>query len=48
MKLSLMIFVTGLMAQDSNTRTPRPLHLVLDDLLREDSSSSGPYGGYLR
>jgi len=51
MKLSLIILVTTIMAEiaeNSNLRTPKPLHMVLDDLLQLDSSSSGPYGGYLR
>ena len=34
--------------ENSNLRTPKPLHMVLDDLRRLDGSSSGPYGGGLR
>ena len=51
MKLSLIILVTTIMAEiakNSNLRTPKPLHMVLDDLLQFDSSSSGPFGLGLR
>ena len=51
MKLSLLILLTSIMAEiaeNSNLRTPKPLHMVLDDLFKFDGSSSGPYGGGLR
>ena len=51
MKLSLLILVTSIMAEiaeNSSLRTPKPLHMVLDDLFKIDGSSSGPYGEGLR
>ena len=50
MKISLVltVVIAGLTAENSNWRKPRPLHMVLDDLLRAHSTSSSPYAGYLR
>ena len=51
MKLNLIIFVTSIMAEigeNSNLRTPKPFHMVLDDMLRMDGTSSGPFGGGAR
>ena len=51
MKLNLIIFVTSIMAEigeNSNLRTPKPFHMVLDNMLRMDGTSSGPFGGGAR
>ena len=34
--------------ENSNLRTPKPFHMVLDNMLRMDGTSSGPFGGGAR
>ena len=41
MKLSLLILLTSIMAEiaeNSNLRTPKPSHMVLDDMFKFDGS----------